>query len=618
MNTHEPHATPTRPAVVFHSKIQRGALAAGLAVVLSLLPPQARAQRPFYRYTPIADTQPQFPYANLTQFPCQSSESRVAFEATLVGDNSVQGMFTRRGLGGVGDIADNGLGEYDSIGSDCTVNASGVVLFTALKKVQDGFESLLLRGGGGTLVMPLLSTDGTYDQFGGWQLNIQGKAVTHAHRADGSADVILTKGAGTLTGPEKIIADNGASSQFAGFGFGPSINGNNTVAFTTTRRDGSIAIVTVADDGTVTNLIDNSGPFAGFSDIDLNNNGSLAFDGSLWGGVRGVWRIDTGTSSPVLTKITDSTITGTLDFTAVSINDSGQVAYSFRDDLNGFVTTGGIGNGAKIHTVLGPEPIVLGPGTVVFNRTVASATIGRDSLNNFGQIVMHIDFFDGSQMIARAGPIGPLQNLASIAGAFALSNGTGSGSGMSTPVNLPSTLLVLAFDATFLTSQGELKVLLGDKLLKSIPAPSRGIRQRVRVPIDLRQKTRATAPLKAQELKFVISGAPGAAVHIGNISIPGAGLNLERPDAGARWHFDTQSGGWAGFVDATRFPVQITVLTPEPKGAAAPAGVTSVAILSTASFDATRDIQRDTLHFAGLPVRLEPEESREPKKKGDE
>jgi hypothetical protein len=69
-----------------------------------------------------------------------------------------------------------------------------------------------------------------------------------------------------------------------------------------------------------------------------------------------------------------------------------------------------------------------------------------------------------------------------------------------------------------------------------------------------------------------------------------------------------------GFVDATRFPVQIKVLKQEPREAEKrevekreQARAASVAILSSASFDATKDIQRATLNFAGVPVRREPE-----------
>jgi hypothetical protein len=62
-------------------------------------------------------------------------------------------------------------------------------------------------------------------------------------------------------------------------------------------------------------------------------------------------------------------------------------------------------------------------------------------------------------------------------------------------------------------------------------------------------------------------------------------------------------------VNATRFPVQIKVLKREPRESEKKeqARTATVAILSNANFDATRDIRRDTLNFAGMPVRHGPE-----------
>lgn len=373
------------------------------------------------------------------------------------------------------------------------------------------------------------------------------------------------------------------------------------MAFTGARRDGSEVIVVVADDGTVTPVVDTSGQFARFMEIDLNDNGSVAFDAALNDGTFGVFRIDPPNgANPTLAKIIDSNGTGSGNFVQVSINDSGQVAYQFRDAEDIFSTVG-IGNGRRFG-VFGLGPVVLGPGSVAFGRTVSSAQIGRDALNNLGQVVMHVDFDDGSQMVVRADPFNPL-NVVSTAGAFALSSGSGSGAGMGTTVNLPQNLQMLEFDATFLTNKGELKVLLGDKLLKSVAASSRGARQHMRVPIDLREKTRRTTPVKPQVLKFQLTGAPGAVVHIEGIQIPYSGVNLNADGPRGLWHFDTKGGGWAGVIDSTRFPVEIKVLSKEKQQGGEHEQAVSVAILSTASFDATKDIERETLHFAGKPVR---------------
>jgi hypothetical protein len=584
-------------ALLFQSRSRYAIVAAVFLGLFGVAQPQALAQLAYYRFTPIADAQPQFPYMNLTMFPCQNSEGRVAFEATLTG--GVEGMFSRHDLGGIDTIADSGVTPYEEFG-DCSINDNGQVLFSVLQKLSDEYAQVLLLGGGNPPLNPIrilltAKADGTYSILGPYQLNAQGKAVMLATRADGSGNVVLTNG--PLTGITKIIADTSPSSPYASLDGFPTINIQSTVAFTANRRDGSIAIMTVADDGTVTRLIDNTGPFAGFDDLDLNDNGSLAFDGHQWGGLGGVWRIDNTSSGTTITKITDGNATGSSDFTAVSINEAGQVAYSFFDGSGSSV---GIGNGKRF--IFGPRPIIAGPGSVAFGGTVSNASIGRDSLNAQGQIVLALEFFDRQPMIVRADLVNRLQSiLAPTTGAFELSTGNGSGAGMHTGVTLPLNLLLLDFDATFLTNKGELKVLLGDRLLKTIPASARGMRQGFRVPIDLREKTRRTTPIKAQALTFQLTGAPGSVVQIANISLPGTHLPSAQTDAISPWHFDTKSGGSAAFIDATPFPVEIKLLA-DKQGKSAPAKEVSVAILSTASFDATKDIERDTLHFGGMQV----------------
>jgi len=583
-------------AFLFQSRTRRVIFAAVFVALLGISEPEALAQRAYYKFTPIADAQPQFPYMSLTQFPCQNNDGRVGYEATLTG--GVQGMFTRQDLGGINTIADTGVDPYESFG-DCSINGNNLVLFSALQKVSDGYAQVLLLGGGNPMLTLLTAgADGTYESFGAYQLNQQGKAVTLATRPDGSS-VILTNG--PLTGITKIIADTAAkNTPYAALFDFPSINIHNTVAFSAMKSDMSGAIFTVAEDGTTTQLIDTTGPFAGFDDLDLNANGSLAFDGHQWGGLGGVWRLDPSGGSTAITKITDGNATGSSNFTAVSLNDSGQVAYSFSDEFTSQSTVG-IGNGGR-RFILSPGPIVVGPGSMVLGNLVSSAHIGRDSLNSLGQLIVEIEFYDRQPLIARADVVNPWQNIVlGTVGALALSTGNGSGAGAHTGVSLPMNLVMLDFDVTFMTSKGELKVLLGDRLLKSIPASSRGMRQSFRVPIDLREKTRRTPPIKAQDLTFQLTGAPGAVVNISSINIPSTHLSSMQGGAVSRWHFDVKSGGSANFIDATPFPVEVKLLS-EKQEQSANAKRVSLAILSTKTFDATKDIERDTLHFGGLPV----------------
>jgi hypothetical protein len=584
--------------VVLRSKLRCVAFIGAIGgVFLAMAQPQALAQRFFYRFTPIVDTKQGFPISYLQQpYPCQNSQNLVAFEAALgyTNDGSSNDIFTSFDVGAIQSIADSTSMGYTYFGNDCSMNANGLVLFPAYQKNA----SSLLLGEAGTSVKTLLSINGTDSGISRFQLNSQNKAVVLEDSSEESGGLVLTKVAG---GSENTIAVTSPGSPFKAIG-SVSINSAGTVAFSAERPDGSEGIFTVSENGITQVLADsNSGPIGYFGDVALNDKGSVAVDGADQNNTPGVWRVDStgGGYPPVVTKITDANTVGAIDFDGVSINSSGEVAYSFLDgNQNSNI---GFGNGGI--SLL--SPIVVQPYSYVLGRFVAEAFISQDSLNDLNQIVMSIVFMDGSSVIALAQGVDAVSNprppLPPVK-EFGLSTGTGSSAGVHTSVNLPPQLLQLTFNATFITEQGELKVTLGDKVLKTVPASARGVRQTIRIPIDLRLKHRPTAAPLPQELKFQLTAKPRAVVQIGNIRIPEAGLRWNPRQKNSRWHFDTQGGGWGGLVDATRFPVEIKVLSQEPRETSASAHA-SVAILSTKSFDATKDIERDTLHFAAMPVR---------------
>lgn len=589
-----------RRAAGLRSKMQGAASIVAIAgFVFAMTQPQAMAQRFFYRFTPIADTEQGFPFSSLPGlgfgYPCQNSENRVAFEAQLANNLSTDGIFSRVGLGGIDDVADTNSPPYTSFGTFCSINANGAVLFLA----YEGNTPLLLLGGAGAQLQTILTTkNGPYDGISRFELNNQGKAVILAHRSDNSGDVILTKVAGDS---ENTIATTFTGSPYTSFG-SVSVNSAGTVAFSAVRPDGSEGIFTVSENGITQVLADsNSVSISGFDDIDLNDKGSVAFDGTDANGTPGVWRIDTTAGGPVLTEIAQGE-----NFTGVSINNPGQVAYSFLD-YSQTASYVGLGNGSKFSLV---SPIVVQPYTYVLGRFVADAFIIQDSLNDLGQLAVLIVFAGGpdtapSSTIALAQIVDvfpyPLPSVTE----FELATATGSAAGVHTSLNPPPQLLELAFDATFLSKQGELKVTLGDRLLRTVPASAHGVRQSIRIPINMRLKGRPTKIPRPQELKFQLTGKPGAVVQIGNIRIPEAGLRWNPNRKNSQWHFDTQGGGWVGLVDATRFTVEIKVLSEEGKQRSTSARTASVAILGTKSFDVTKEIERDTLQFAGMHVRSE-------------
>jgi hypothetical protein len=586
--------------VVLRLKMERVASIVALGVFLAMAQPQAMAQRFFYRFITIADTEQGFPFSDSGAlgfgYPCQN-ENGVAFEGNLANAVNTDGMFFSTGYGSYKDIADTNSQQYTSFGTDCSINANGLVLFYGYQ----GTPGLLLLGGVGTQTQTLLSPGGTYDEPTRFQLNGQGKAVLLAARSDGSGEVVLTKVAG---GSENVVATTFPGSPYTSFG-AVSINSAGTVAFSANRPDGSEGIFTVSENGITQVLADSgSGPVADFEDIDLNDKGSVAFDGVAQDGTPSVWRVDNagGGNPPVVTKITDANIVGAYYFTGVSINSSGQVAYAFLDgDMYPNI---GFGDGGLSAL----SPLVVQPYSFILGRLVASGFMTQDSLNDLGQIAVLIVFSASpstppSSVIARAEIVDALPNPLPPITEIGLSTGTGSSAGVHTTVNLPPQMLELSFDATFMTSQGTLRVMLGDNLLKEVTASQLGVRQSIRIPINLRLKRGLTTLPGAQELKFQLTGTPGTVVQLGKIRIPGAGLRWNPREKNSRWHFDTQGRGWGSVVDATRFRVDIKVISQEPRESSTAVHAASVAVLSTKSFDATKDIERDTLHFAGMPVR---------------
>ena len=578
-----------------HTPNRFGFVCRTLAFVTSLYFAAGAAQavvRPeYFRFTSIADTSEHF-FSELN-FPCLNDLSRIAFSGTL--SSGVEGVFSRVNLGGFDTLADSGSTQYEDFGLDCSINHNAMIEFSALKKVSDGFDTVILRGTGNSS-SPLIDSTGTYDQFSGFQLNLAGKSALGARRASDHANIILVKGAGSLTGPERVIAPGtGAISQFSNFATNPIINSAGTVAFAATKnQNGTVHILTVAESGLVTELLSDEGPFIGVGDVVIDDVGSIAFHGTVAGGERGVWRLDQANGLWVLTQLASSNTTPCVEFDAVAMNDLGATAFSCRD-FNSFSYVY-MSDQQGLH-------LILGPGSQLFGRSVSSASIGREAINSDKHVAMLVDFDGASSAIVRADPTFiPPWLLPILSGALQLEvsadiSGSG-GVSVSTPINTRPKLLLLSFELTFLNkTAGEVHVMLDDQLLKSVAATTPGVHQHITVPIDLRKDSDSRHAINGSvdSLRFELAGKSGAAVQISNVVIPGVISDSLQSDAGARWHFDTSKGGHVRFVDTTPFPVQVQVL--EGKQNKSAHHVVPVAILSSEGFDATHDIDRSTLTF---------------------
>jgi hypothetical protein len=557
-----------------------------LVTFLALSVATAQARPLFFRYTAIADTKDRL-FEELN-FPCINDLSLIAFSGRF--STHVEGLFSRHNLGGFNTLADSASTPYESFDLDCSINHNAMIEIGALQKVSNGFNNVILRGTGNS-VTPLVDTTGTYNELNGYQLNLVGKTVLSARRASDDAAVLLVKGVGILNGPERIIVPGtGAVSQFSFPLTDPVINSSGTVAYAATKnQNGSLHLITVTESGLVTELLDDSGPFAGISNVILNDVGSMAFGGVLAGGEGGVWRLDLINDRWNLTQLASSRTLDCIEFTPVAMNDLTAVTFGCLG--TSMVYSAYLSDAQGLHQLASP-------GTQMLGRTAAQTIISRESVNSDEQIALHVDFDDGTSAIVRVDPtfIPPWLQVV-LSGAFELTTTSGGGgAGITTSVNTPTKLLLLSFDLTFPSQKGgELRVTLGDKLLKSFDATLPGIRQHVRIPIDLR-RTAKGAPGKARSsLRFEITGGRGGAVQISNVMIPGVISDSMRSNAGHRWHIDTSKGGRAGPVDTTAFPVGIQVAR-EAMGSKRPA---PVAILSSAGFDATHDIIRTTITVNG-------------------
>jgi hypothetical protein len=528
----------------------------------------------FYRFTPIADTKPGFPYTTLTPFPSINSSGRIAFKGTLTG--GVEGVFTRLGTGGVNTLADSGVTPYRLFGLDTSINSLNRVAFTALD--PDNIDTIL-RGEDNSATKLIKENDSNHlSHFCGLQMNNEDSVVFLALRSDGKHE-IRTQGSGPLTGVHRTIAVEG--SEFSNLGCAPSIAHDGTVAFTGTRN-GHRAIFTRDESDQLTIMIDDTAGFLSFNDLAVNQIGGLAFTSTLPGGAHAVHRLKNG----FITKLMDTSQPNAGGFpVGVSLNESGTVAFELSRDANG----------SQIN--LGPSSVfgrIVGTGSLLFNnRMVFAAHIGRDAINSTGQVVVSLIMFDGSTVIARGDPVNLLDTIR-YTGGLVLTAASDAGSGVGTSLPTPPKGAVMTFDLTFLSLDSQVDVNLGDKVVQSIRASDIGVRKLVSVPLD--------PELARGGLQIALAGKQGASVQIAAVTIPGLSDKPLDADALASWKVDeSRKGGVVSVTNVARYPVKVQLAN---AGAGATGStLVSATIFSDAGVDASADLMLASLRIGGVAPR---------------
>lgn len=531
----------------------------------------------FYKFTPIADSGPGFPYTGIAPFPSINSSGRIAFGATLTGGN--EGVFTRLGTGPVETLLDAGTSGYSSFGLETSINSLSMVSFTALKTTSGGSTRSILRGQNFSAT-PLIAESSDLSAFCGIQINNFGRVAFRAKRKDGTQE-IRTQGEGVLTGVKRIIVHEGTGvSDYSQLGCAPSIAHDDTVAFTATRF-GRRAIYSIDAAGVETRWIDNSSTFDFFNEIALNAQGGLAFTSSLQGGGEGVYHLNGG----FLAKLMDTYGNFEGRPVNVALNEHGTVVYERSREANG----------SSVY--VGPGQVfgrIIGFGNLMFNRMVHDVHISRGAINSTGQVAVQIQFFGGSTMVARGEPV-RLIDTTHYTGGLVLSSETDGGVNVGTTFPTPPKDALLTFDLTFFSPDGQLDVTLGGKVVQSIAASEVGVRKLVSVPLD--------PELVKGGMQFVLQGK-GASAQVANVILPGLSSKPLDLEAFSNWKVDESGGGIADAVNVARYPVAVQVTKAafqDPKKR----GITllNAAVLSDEGVDATADLVLSSLRLAGTAPR---------------
>jgi hypothetical protein len=215
-------------------------------------------------------------------------------------------------------------------------------------------------------------------------LNQAGRVVFHAKTAAPDHQWIFTGEGGALT----RIVDTG--SRFAMLGESPTINTSGTVAFTATATGGESGVYVA--NGTVTTIATSDAMFADFGPgISLTDTDTVVFRADLTSGQAGIYAAKAG-------QVTSIVVTGGA-FTAIadgaSINGAGEVA--FAATIPSGSTGIFVGPGAV------PNKVIL-TGETVLGSKVVNVAMGRNALNESGQVAVWVELADGRQALIRADP----------------------------------------------------------------------------------------------------------------------------------------------------------------------------------------------------------------------
>jgi len=270
-----------------------------------------------------------------------------------------------------------------SPGSFAPLTATGTVGFRAeLGAGQAG----LYRSDGTTTATIALTSGPTYDFVWPPSMNSAGTLGFLASLDTGGEGLFTSDGVTTTT----IALTSGPVFKY--LGVSPMINAAGTVGFMATLDAGEDVGLFTSNGTTTTTIALRSGPmFSAFTDPSINASGKLGFNANLESGVNGVFTSDgTTTTTIALPGLTYSNFVS-----IVSIDSAGRVAF------NAGLQAGGRGLFIGDGTTTVP---VLRTGDALFGSTVIGFAVGREALNDAGQIGFFYQLANGRNGVAIATP----------------------------------------------------------------------------------------------------------------------------------------------------------------------------------------------------------------------
>lgn len=225
------------------------------------------------------------------------------------------------------------------------VNNNGVVAYW----VGTGSSQKIYKWSNGVRALVADTFTGPFDSFGdGIEINDSGVVVFQAFLDDGSRGIFTSDGQ-TLTPVVTNATPNPLGGLFSGFGSSPTINSSGVVAFR--GRTGATQGIFAASGGTVTPIVDDSGPLRDFGEpLSINDVGVVGFN-AFFDGLPSIGGVFTKSKDGALTTIAQG-VNARRVLTASSINNSGRLAFHEREDdddgPNGIYS----GTGGELQTLV--------------------------------------------------------------------------------------------------------------------------------------------------------------------------------------------------------------------------------------------------------------------------